>query len=379
MITLRPGSHARNLVLLLSVAGEFPVKSLHLLGSERVIKQLVHKMQMIQEYRVPETEIRLNCKLIQINGKGAQKSIRLHKSALAILRCLNPKALDYYMRSFWGHKFPGDMAHRNRNHRVAEAVAVMMQVSIEVRPYLLPVLQNEKIVRRLLTAPVFYLARDLKKLGDAEMNKTMFSRMVGALFCPDAVYAVYNTRNAVMKWNGMGEFKALHYLIEISRMNTGITDIRSAILLGESEDIALKTLLETEKNHRLELRFDSIYENIYFIPMNSFGVQVLSFFHRPGWRKQLLAVLFESDNLSEGRGVFEYDAMIDDVYVFSFFDYNIARLIRLKEAIQSNLKNVEILCYPEQIQLLLDYLGPDIRLKTIELETVKMALEQRGW
>lgn len=67
-----------------------------------------------------------------------------------------------------------------------------------------------------------------------------------------------------MKWNGMGEFKALHSLTELARMNAGVQSIDSAILLGESYDTALTTLLESDKNRRLELRFDGIYRHIYF-------------------------------------------------------------------------------------------------------------------
>lgn len=33
MITLRPGSHVYRLLLLLAIAGEYPMRSLHLLGS----------------------------------------------------------------------------------------------------------------------------------------------------------------------------------------------------------------------------------------------------------------------------------------------------------------------------------------------------------
>lgn len=75
----------------------------------------------------------------------------------------------------------------------------------------------------------------------------MFTRIVGAIFYPGGCYAVYNTRNAAMKWNGMGEFKALHSLTELARMNAGVQSIDSAILLGESYDTALTTLLESDK------------------------------------------------------------------------------------------------------------------------------------
>ena len=54
MITVRPGSHAHDIITLLSFVGEFPVRSLYLLGNERVIKALVHRMTLLQEYRLPE-------------------------------------------------------------------------------------------------------------------------------------------------------------------------------------------------------------------------------------------------------------------------------------------------------------------------------------
>lgn len=43
MLTLRPGSQAFLLVSLLAVTGEFPLRSLHLLGNERVLRELVRR------------------------------------------------------------------------------------------------------------------------------------------------------------------------------------------------------------------------------------------------------------------------------------------------------------------------------------------------
>ena len=56
MITLRTGSHALNIITLLSVTGEFPMRSLKILGNERVLKALVHKMTTPQDYRLPHTQ-----------------------------------------------------------------------------------------------------------------------------------------------------------------------------------------------------------------------------------------------------------------------------------------------------------------------------------
>lgn len=46
-----------------------------------------------------------------------------------------------------------------------------------------------------------------------------------------------------MKWSGKGEFKTLHSVIEISRLNAGADATPAAILFGQSESVALKTLL----------------------------------------------------------------------------------------------------------------------------------------
>jgi hypothetical protein len=82
----------------------------------------------------------------------------------------------------------------------------------------------------------------------------------------------------------MGEFKALHSLIEGARMNAGLQELDSAILLGESGDIALQTLLESDKSRRLELRFDGIYRHVHFIPMNANGIRRLRILTVPDWK-----------------------------------------------------------------------------------------------
>ncbi len=63
---------------------------------------------------------------------------------------------------------------------------------------MLPQLQNRGLYRVVPENPVFYLAKDIKRVGGAEMNKTMFTRMAGAVFSLGGCYAVYNTRASVV-------------------------------------------------------------------------------------------------------------------------------------------------------------------------------------
>ena len=370
----RPGSQLRQLITMLSIVGEYPIRSLYLLGNERAYKALVHKLTTLETFRIPQSETEMTTRLLTVTGKGNSRSVRFYKGALPILEWIHPDAYGYYMAAFYNHRFPGGMAHRDRNLRVAETIGMHLTAGIETRAYLLPALQNRAILRITSDTPAFYLARDFKKITPAEQNKTMFTRIVGAIFYPGGCYAVYNTRNAAMKWNGMGEFKALHSLTELARMNAGVQSIDSAILLGESYDTALTTLLESDKNRRLELRFDGIYRHIYFVPMNAGGIRQFRLLTVPDWKEKLLELLFDPDVRSYNRGFMEYDASIGGTCVFSHLDGDIARLIRFREAMQTGAGSFEVLCFDDQAPFLREYLGPHIILKTIDAATVEAEL-----
>ena len=375
MLTVRPGSHVHRLITVLGLAGEYPVRSLGVLGNERTLRALVGKLSTTQELRNPDTDERMRVKLLQLTGTGNAKAIRFCKGALPILDWLHPNAYRYYVDAFWEHKFPGNAAHRDRNHRVAETVAMCMRSGIECRPYILPILQNRTITQRIPNAPCFYLAKELKKLGEAEMNKTMFTRMVGTAYLGQRPYAVYNTRSAVMKWSGKGEFKTLHSVIEISRLNAGTDATPAAILFGQSESVALKTLLESDTTKRPEFRFDAIYRNLYFIPMDEHGIRQLRLMTVPDWKERLLELLFDPEVRTYDRGLFEYDAKIDDAYVFSHLDGDLARLVRFKEAVENQCGNYEVLCYPYQMAFIREYLGSRVTIKTIGFDAVEAELD----
>lgn len=78
MLTLRPGSLAYRLISMLSVTGEYPIHSLHLLGNPRVMRDLVRRMSEPQLVRLPGADS-VQTKLVQISGKGAAKSVRLYQ------------------------------------------------------------------------------------------------------------------------------------------------------------------------------------------------------------------------------------------------------------------------------------------------------------
>ncbi len=371
---MRPGSHMGSLAAILSVVGEYPYSSLHLIGNERCVRRMVRKLTEKNTLYHSKSGERLYCKCFNLSGKGAGKTIRMYKDAVPILNWISPDAISFYMYASKNQKFSGDASHIERNHRIAEAVAMCMRTGMEYKPYILPKLQNEALLSLIPNKTVFYPSRCLKQIGQNEMNKTMFTRMVGAVFSHQKCFAVYNTRNSVMKWNGMGEFKALHNLIEIARMNARINDIDSAILFGQSDRVLLDTLVTNESGNRIEFRFDSIYRHVHFVPLNDIGIRLLKIICMEDASKKLLDLLFESDSIVNGLGLFEYDAYINNKYILSHLDGDVTRLIRFKEALLLNRYDSEVICFDFQADYVDNYLAGLANVKVIEMSLVETEL-----
>ena len=262
MVHFTPGSQVWQLISLLSIIGEYPLSSRHLLGNKAVFKNLVHKLNRPQTFYNIETGDTMTCRLLSVSGDDRNRNIRLYKAAIPILEWISPECHRYYIKSFRKHNFGGDISHRERNHRIGEVIAMCMRAGIEARPFLLPELQNESFVHVIPSEAGMYPSKDLKRLSEDEMSKTSFTRTVGALFACDTCYAIYNTRSATMKWSGKGEIKARDSVRDLADMNSGISIVNSAILIGQSGTVALNTILESDKSKKPEFRFDSVYDHI---------------------------------------------------------------------------------------------------------------------
>jgi len=368
MIYVRPGSRVDFLVTLLSIVGEFPYSALNLLGDERVYRKLIAKLSQKQSYCQTETGEVLTAKLLSVSGRGQLKTIRLYKKAHSLLEWYRAK--EYYLNAYYSPHFRGGSTYTDRNHRVAEAVAMLLKIGVECRPYVIPRLQ-EKEFRSGFPEPIFYTAREVKTAGEVEVNKTAFTRMVGAVFTNWGGYAVYNTRTSAMKWRGQGEMKANIALDQLSERNTGVVEINSAILFCESPEVALETLTEAGKSRRREYRFDSIYDHIHYVSLDPIGQRVLRLLLIPKLKEKQLEMLFDDAERSFNRGRFEYDAKIDGRYIYAFFDGNLAGLGRFKEGLEYYGEQGEVLCYPHEVTFIRTYFGNEVGIKTIDIELME--------
>ena len=237
MITIRPGSHVHTLLTVLSFVGEYPVTALGLLGSVRSYKDLIHKLTMPQESRFPDSEERFTCRLLTVSGKGKHKTIRLHKSALPLLKCWDEDVYDNYMYE------------------------------------------------------------------DYELNKIRFTRLTGAIVYPGGAYAVYNYREEMLKWMGEGEVKIKHHLHTIftPMMSYEFPLREAAIIFGADYDVALNMLKEMKETQKMDNGLFHTYKDIFFIPMDDFGVRLLRVLTTWNWQERILmpCLIPKSDPITE--------------------------------------------------------------------------------
>lgn len=376
MIYLNPGSHTCELVRLLALTGEFPYRSLGILGNELSWRALVHKLNRPQDFLIPGQDLRYTCRMLSICRKGCQKSIRLYKAGLSILQAIDPEGYAYYMDNFGSHPFSGNEGHVDRNHRIAEAIAMLQQAGVQTEPFLLPKLQEGSFQHIIPEIPCMYHSREIKLLGTFEEKKHHFTRLVGAVFADGRCYALYNTRDTLMKWNGKGEEKMKDNLNALCRMNAGIQIVDAAILFGKNEEIALRTLMSGGKQQKNGSRFDSIYKETHFIPMSGDGIRLLQLLMLPDAKENLLSTLFTPEIRSYDMGGFEYDAKVGKKIIFSHIDGDLSRLIRFREAAKRMPFQFDVLCLSFQKPYLEQYLDSGFSIHVVDLQNLEEMLRE---
>ena len=185
-----------------------------------------------------------------------------------------------------------------------------------------------------------------------------FIKTLEKVFVGGDCYAVYNTRNAVMKWSGKGETKAMVSLKQLSIVNSGIDLDRLPVLFfGASQEVALCSMLAIRKATNVNLRFDMFVPRIHFIPLNRYGARFLKFISIPRWREYLLELLFGEDQIVKLTS-FEYDAKINGTYILSHLDSDLCRLNRFREATIDDPNNkFEVLCFEWQYHFVKKFMG----------------------
>ena len=382
MIHIRDGTWVHQLLMLLACVGEYPMQAIYLLGNDRVWKRLIKGLQRVQDFCLSDSGEKLRFQMLTVSGKGKLKTIRLHKSALPVLKKIAPLGYKLYLHSFENHHFSGAITHVSRNHRVAETVAMCMAAGITAFPWETEDPHKQNVRYQEVDRPMLYLSRELKEFYEGEMKKTEFTRIAGALVYPYGVYAVYNTRDDAMLWRGEGEEKAKVLLSSIFRTGGFRTEVDSAILLGRDARTAAITLQDAFSRRHLKERLDKIYAHLHFIPMNDFGVKLLQIITMEDWDRNLKRVCYGNERANTLPRGLEHDAYINDEYHFSHLDGDLCRLILFRQSLRRWPEEKYVLaCYPEQVSYLKEYLGDywdkdNLRVEQISLDILHTHLRR---
>ncbi len=385
MIIFNEKTRAYEMVSLLCVTGEFPVASLGILGDKTCYRRLVTDMCKKQTYHNSETGKKVTCRALNISGKGKLKTMRLTKYALPLAEWVG--GADYYAENHLKNSRSGDEKIIERHHRVAEAIAIMQQAGFEYRPWYLPKIQNEVRQCSTIDEPSYFLPKVFRGDTSHPSQKFTFSRMVGALMTPYKTLMVYNTRNAIMKWDGQGEIRATNNVESFSYRNTKEGKINSAILMSGNLNCALSLIHQTEKTYKSASIFNkadllTIFYNVHYVPLNQFGAKLVQLLTLPDCHNYLLSLVYDDESLKRGSISLVYDIVDNGVYTLSLLDYNLRKLILTKSHIASLIKEgksftYQILCFPEQVDELYQYFGNAVTYLTVNIdELIKCLYEE---
>ena len=374
MIYIRQDSIALELLTFLAYVGEFPYASISLLGNFETWRKTIYRLSLEQTYCIPNYPEKITGRLLNLSGYKKAKTIRLSQKGVAVLSVANKEAASYYERVY-GKANPSSAPDRiDRAHRMAETTALFRLAGANTCPFRLIPLQLSTFLNSKPTDLSFYTSHELKHIGGDAVNKIAFSRITGMLFSPGGCYAVYNSRDTRMEWNGRGEGKVKLHLSSLARMNAGIDEVEAAMMLATDYGVAKQTLAFLGKVNRTEMRFDRIYAHLHFIPMDSFGVRLIKLLSIPDWNETLLELLFDEDELAGSGATFCYDAVREGAYVISFLDSDIFKLNAFWETVRYHKYKASVICFPEQVPFLRSLLRDKVSIQTVTMDMVENAI-----
>ena len=70
----------------------------------------------------------------------------------------------------------------------------------------------------------------------------------------------------------------------------------------------------------------------------------------------------------------DVDAVVGEEYALSILDGDISRLIRLKESMRRHLHRTTVICYPEQGEMVRQFMGDQVKIVTVTLREVEEEL-----
>ncbi len=389
MMSVRRGSHVWNLLCLIGEVGEIPQQSMGLMGSKQTVKRVVSKMCKMEEYLNPETGERIKVKAFNKTGSRWERTIRITAKGKKLLEWVGK--LERYKTVTYNCNLSSNDTHVLRNHKLAEVIIMLTRAGVSCSQDENPKLTLSYPNQEAITKPVFYTSRTLKTVDPREDEKLRYVLTLGAVISSYRSYAVYNTRDKAMSWNGEGEFKTCHMINRLAFANSISAKVYGCIFFAKDEQVLLDTINQSKVRFAFKTpdgrwtwkkrtSVQDIYEKIHYIPLDENGVRILRIMMLPNYLGRIRKMMFDKGKVFDG---YTYkDGMTGDVQVALYIDGNITKLLTLKSIVEDK-KNkddkYEVICYDFQYPFVKELLGARVSYKLLSIDILEEALGLPKW
>lgn len=359
-------SQADLILEMTAISGELPSgQALRLCNTEHYKRKIITALK--------------NDSLLNSFTKDGLKGYRLTGQAKKSLIAKNPQRFTFYLTGNTDtNRIRSEFSRRYRLHRISEAFITMCNAGIFIFRDNKPDIFNSELSiplpgqAKLYTNSAFYDSREVKDLGE-ETAKINNSRFVGVLLTSTDIYIVYNTGNAVMKWNHKSELRAKalinSYLCQQKLSGLYAKKDIKAIVMGDNMETAYELLTSGGKTKRNFFVMDGTFESFLYIPNDSAGEMLLRILSDDNIRYSLDLTL-KKDLLPVSRK-FNLDndaADTDGNPVLFAYNMDLPRIVRFNASLHiHHLKGV-VICFDFQKDMLSRYCGEYISFQTINKE-----------
>lgn len=276
------------------------------------------------------------------------------------------------------NRLKSEITRRLRLHRIAEAYLTMHQAGAiifrdEKPDVFYP--DGEECRDITMSSPAFYGSREIKELG-ADAVKISGARPVGALLAPSCVYAVYNTGNALMRWNSVSEVRTralLKSVVCIERLHRYYRpdDVR-ALMLGDSMETMYRLMTSKGGPKKRFFHLDGNHDNFYYVTNDDKGAVLLRLLCDPEKTAELCEMLSEDLYERQPGLPVENDAIDADGNPVLFgYDCDMPRIARFSGGVSLHGVQGTLICFDYQAETLRRCCDSNIQIQEINFGKFK--------
>ena len=354
-------AQGEQLTELVGLCGEFPADAVYRLGGGREYKQ-----DLIT--RLKKTGV------IKVHYRDKLRGYRLTPRSKRLFLTTNPDRFEFYLTGNCDTSVvQSDVTRRLRLHRIANVIVTMYNADIKIfrdeKPDVFNPDNDDDIE---ITEPAFYSSREFKELNH-DMVKVQNARAVGILLSCKDIFIVYNTENAMMKWDYNAEVKVKsiiwQYLCHTRMPNQYFYLPVTGLLFGNSMEMMYQVMTNKDKRGKNYFLFDGTFDRFIFLTNDRHGEVLLKLLCDREKRYKLDSILRQKLKPHNPSSLTENDAIDENgnPVLFAYLP-DMPRLARFVGGLKLRNGTGTIICFDFQQEVLSKYCGELVDVRVIDFE-----------